>query len=134
MPKTSPIRLGAVIVNMLTRAETNPIFQAQLVRLKYPNAAARANTPAIPRMYGMYEDRNPNIDETLVSADNDGLRFSFAAYRIDSIPAIAENATSTETRIVRDPLLLDFEYATCWVDVYPDESLGLLLVVTVAPQ
>jgi len=88
----------------------------------------------------MYEDRNPNIDETLASADNDGLRFSFAAYRIDSIPAIAENAASTGTRIVRDPLL-DFGYATCWV--YPDDRLGLLLlllrfvvvvVVTVAPQ
>lgn len=144
MPTTSPIRLGAAIVNMLTRAETSPIFQAQLVRLKYPNVAARAKTPAIPRMYGIYADRNPNIDETLSSADNDGLRFSFAAYRIDSIPAIAENAASTGSRIARDPMLLDFGYETCWVDVYPDDRLGLLLllllrfvvvvVVTVAPQ
>jgi hypothetical protein len=91
----------------------------------------------------MYEDKNPNIDETLASADNDGLRFSFAAYRIDSIPAIAENAASTGTRIVRDPLLLDFGYETCWVELYPDDLLGLSLlllrfvvvvVVTVAPQ
>jgi hypothetical protein len=85
-------------------------------------------------MYGMYEDKDPNIDETLSSAENDGLRFCFAAYSSDSIPAIAENAASIGICNDRDPPRC-IGYATCWVEVYPDDLLGLLvLVVTVAPQ